>query len=113
MRAPCSASLAMSPEQPMASSSACGARTTADFGRLDPNTRVERNRLVLARVVADAVVQRGLVDQLVERDPRGPADGRRGVEDRQLLDRLGLLVQGAVDQARVGVLDRARAAQAL
>ena len=58
----------------MASSSACGARTTADFGRLDPNTRVERDRRVLARVVAHAVVERGLVDQLVERDARRPAD---------------------------------------
>src|SRR3954462_5792258 len=99
MRAPCSASLAMSPEQPMASSSACGARTTADFGRLGPNTRVERNRLVLARVVAGAVVVRSLVDQLVEGDPRGPAGCGRSIEDRKLLDRLRLRVQRAVDQA--------------
>src|SRR6478735_4821427 len=103
MRLPASASLAMSPEQPMASSSACGARTTADFGRLDPSTRVERDGRGLARVVAHAVVERGLVDQLVERDGRGPADGLGRVEDRELLDRLRLLVERAVDQARVGV----------
>src|SRR3954447_21285916 len=101
MRLPASASLAMSPEQPMASSSACGARTTADVGRLDPNTGIEWNRRGLARVVAGAVVARGLVDQLVERDPGRPADRGRRVEHGQLLDRLGLLVQGAVDQTGV------------
>src|SRR3954453_1703810 len=109
MRLPACPSLAMSPAQPMASSSACGARTTADFGRLDPSTRVERDSRGLARVVAHAVVERGLVDQLVERDARLPAHRGSGVEDGELLDRLRLLVERAVDQARVGVLDRARA----
>src|SRR4029079_5760433 len=98
----------MSPEQPMASSSAWGARTTADDGRLDPNMRVDRDGCRLARVGTDPVVQRRLVDQLVECGRRSPSHGRGRVEDGQLLDRLRLLVEGAVNQARVDMLDRAR-----
>src|SRR4051794_4269497 len=103
----------MSPEQPMASSSACGARTTADLGRLDSNTRVERDGRRFARVVAQAVVEGRFVDQLVERDPRSPADASGRVQDGQLLDGFGLRVQRSVDHARVGVLDRAGTVETL
>ena len=104
----------MSPEQPIASSSACGARTTADFGRSDPNTRGERDRCrprARRRARGSRCAVSSISSSSVIRRP--PADGRRRVEDRQLLDRLRLLVERAVDQARVGVLDRAGAAEAL
>src|ERR1043165_7357472 len=96
IRAPEAAIRAIRPEQPIASSSACGARTSAEPGSSDtqraqwPHRLREHMRAYRLGVRADVVVvavERGrLADQLVQAQLRLPAHRSRGAEDRQLLE---------------------------
>src|SRR5690349_20002145 len=103
IRAPAAAIRAISPEQPIASSSAWGAMTSAEPGSSGKCGRADA--ALGAQVAVRPVERRGLGDQGVEADLGPPADRGRRALHGQLLQRLRLLVERAVDLACVAVFD--------
>src|SRR3712207_8526828 len=104
--APRRASEAISPPHPSTSSSACGARTRTLPGSSDSSTSG-------SHVAALSVVVGGLQDQRVEVELRPPPQLRGEAEDRNLVERLGFLVERAVDGPSVHPDDRRAAPEQL